>query len=58
MYYRWQTKYGSLEPKLVKKPQELTTENARFKRLAAEQALDMKNLREACPNRVSHERRK
>ncbi len=39
-YYRWRTKYGSMEPKLAKQLQELQKENARPKRLVAEQALD------------------
>ncbi len=41
-YYRWRTKYGSMEPKLAKQLQELQKENARLKRLVAEQALDMR----------------
>jgi putative transposase len=50
-YYRWRTKYGSLEPKLAKQLQELQKENARLKRLVAEQALDIQILREAArPN--------
>jgi putative transposase len=50
-YYRWRTKYGSMEPKLAKQIQELPKENARLKRLVAEQALDMKIMREVvCPN--------
>lgn len=50
-YYRWRTKYCSLEPKLAKQLQELQKENARLKRLVAEQALDMQILREAArPN--------
>jgi transposase-like protein len=50
-YYRWRTKYGSMEPKLAKQLQELQKENARLKRLVAEQALDMQILREAArPN--------
>ncbi len=50
-YCRWRTKYGSMEPKLAKQLQELQKENARLKRLVAEQALDMQILREAArPN--------
>jgi transposase-like protein len=50
-YYRWRTKYGSMEPKLAKQLQELQKENARLKRLVAEQALGMQILREAArPN--------
>lgn len=40
-----------MEPKLAKQLQELQKENARLKRLVAEQALDMQILREAArPN--------
>jgi transposase-like protein len=50
-YYRWRTKYGSMEPKLAKQLQELPKENARLKRQLAEQVLDMQILREAArPN--------
>ncbi len=50
-YYRWRTNFGSMEPKLAKQLQELQKENARLKRLVAEQALDMQILREAArPN--------
>lgn len=50
-YYRWRTKYGSMEPKLAKQLQELQKEGARLKRLVAEQALDIQVLRVAArPN--------
>jgi transposase-like protein len=50
--YCWRTKYGSMEPKLAKQLQELQRENARLKRLVAEQALDMKILREAARTKL------
>ena len=50
-YYRWRTKYGSMEPKMARQLQELQKENARLKRLVADQALDMLILKEAArPN--------
>ena len=50
-YYRWRTKYGSMEPKMARQVQELQKENARLKRLVADQALDMLILKEAArPN--------
>lgn len=50
-YYRWRTKYGGMEPKMAKQLQDLQRENARLKRLVADQALDMLILKEAArPN--------
>ena len=36
-YYRWRTKYGGMDPQMAKQLQELQKENARLKRLVAEQ---------------------
>ena len=50
-YYRWRTKYGGMDPQMAKQMQELQKENARLKRLVADQALDMLILKEAArPN--------
>jgi len=50
-YYRWRTKYGGMDPQMAKQLQELQKENARLKRLVADQALDNQVLREtARPN--------
>jgi len=50
-YYRWRTKYGGMDPQMAKQLQELQKENARLKRLVADQALDMLILKEAArPN--------
>ncbi len=50
-YYRWRTKYGGMDPQMARQLQELQKENARLKRLVAEQALDNQILREAArPN--------
>ena len=48
-YYRWRTKYGGMDPQMARQLQELQKENARLKRLVADQALDNQILREAAP---------
>ncbi|MCE9591169.1 MAG: transposase [Planctomycetes bacterium] len=50
-YYRWRTKYGGMDPQMARQMQEPQKENARLKRLVADQALDMLILKEAArPN--------
>jgi putative transposase len=50
-YYRWRQKYGGMSPHLAKQLKALEKENARLKRLVADQALDMQILKEAArPN--------
>jgi len=50
-YYRWRTKYGGMDPLMAKQMKELEKENARLKKLVADQALDMAILKEAArPN--------
>ena len=46
-YYRWRQKYGGMQPKMAKELKTLQKENARLKKLVAEQALDMEILKEA-----------
>ncbi len=46
-YYRWRQKYGGMAPAMAKELKTLQQENARLKRLVANQALDMEILREA-----------
>ena len=46
-YYRWRREYGGLQVDQVRRLRELEQENARLKRLVAEQALDNSILREA-----------
>ena len=46
-YYRWRTKYGGMDPVMAKQMKELEKENARLKRLVADQALDIAILKEA-----------
>ena len=50
-YYRWRQKYGGMAPQLARQMKALEKENARLKRLVADQALDMQILKEAArPN--------
>ena len=44
--YRWKQKYGGLETSELRRLKALETENARLKRLVAEQALDNQMLKE------------
>ena len=46
-YYRWRQKYGGMQPDMVKQLRALEKENARLKKMVAEQALDMEILKEA-----------
>ncbi len=45
-YYRWRREYGGMRVNQAKRLKELERENARLKRLIAEQALDNSILRE------------
>ncbi len=46
-YYRWRREYGGLRMDQAKRLKQLERENARLKRLVAEQALDNAILKEA-----------
>ena len=46
-YYRWRQKYGGMAPDMAKELKAVQKENARLKKLVAEQALDMEILKEA-----------
>ena len=46
-YYRWRQKYGGMQPEMAKQLKALEKENARLKKMVAEQALDMEILKEA-----------
>ena len=46
-YYRWRQKYGGMAPEMAKQLKAVEKENARLKKLVAEQALDMEILKEA-----------
>ena len=50
-YYRWRTKYGGMDPQMARQLKDLEKENARLKRVVADQALDIQILKEAArPN--------
>ena len=46
-HYRWRQKYGGMQPEMAKELKALQKENARLKKMVAEQALDMEILKEA-----------
>ena len=46
-YYSWRQKYGGMKPEMAKQLKTLEKENARLKKMVAEQALDMVILKEA-----------
>ena len=46
-YYRWRQKYGGMNPDMIKQLRALQKENARLKRVVADQALDNAILKEA-----------
>ncbi len=46
-YYRWRKEYGGMQVSQAKKLKDLERENARLKRLVADQALDKAILQEA-----------
>ena len=46
-YYRWRQKYGGMSPNMIKQLRNLQKENARLKRVVADQALDNAILKEA-----------
>ena len=45
-YYRWRNKYGGMSPDMIKHLRELQKENARLRRVVADQAVDMAILKE------------
>ena len=45
-YYRWRKEYGGLKVNQAKRLKELEKENARLKRMVADQALDLSILQE------------
>jgi transposase-like protein len=50
-YYRWRKEYGGLRTDQARRFKDMEKENARLKRLVADQALDIAILREAAsPN--------
>ena len=46
-YYRWRQKYGGMSPDMIKQLRALQKENARLRKVVADQALDNAILKEA-----------
>ena len=46
-YYRWRQRYGGMSPDMIKQFRALQKENARLRRVGADQALDNAILKEA-----------
>ena len=44
--YMWRKKYGGIDKPLLKKLKELEKENARLKKIVAQQALDLDSLKD------------
>ena len=45
-FYRWKSKYGDLQVSEVRRLKELERENAELKKIVAEQALDIRMLKD------------
>ncbi len=46
-YYRWRQKYGGMSPELIKELKALQKENARLRKIIADQRIDMEIMKEA-----------
>ena len=46
-YYRWRQKYGGMSPDMIKQLRVLQKENARLRKVVADQAIDNAILKEA-----------
>ena len=46
LYYRWKAKYGGMDSKSIQRLRELERENARLKRIVADQMFDITMLRD------------
>jgi putative transposase len=44
--YMWRNKYGGIDKPMLKKLKELEKENARLKKIVAQQALDLDSMKE------------
>ena len=49
-FYRWRTKYGGMQVSEARRLKQLEAENARLKRLVADQALNLQVLKEILGN--------
>jgi putative transposase len=57
-FHRWRNQYGGMKADEARRLKELEVENARLKRLIADQALDMAILKEANNYLGKHQRQK
>ena len=48
-FHRWRNQYGGMKADAMKRLKELETENARLKKIVAEQAVDISILKEVSP---------
>lgn len=53
-FYRWRRKYGGMDTNDVQRLKELTSENARLKRLLAERDLEVDALKESLAKNGKH----
>ena len=51
-YYRWRQKYGGMSPDMIKQFRALQKENARLRKVVADQALDNAILKEAARGKM------
>ena len=51
-YYRWRQKYGGMQPEMAKELKTLQKENARLKRLLADEILGKELLKEALEKKL------
>jgi putative transposase len=45
-YYRWKSRYGGLDPSQLRRLKELERENTELKKIVADQALDIRMLKD------------
>ena len=45
-YFRWRNRYGGIEPNAVRRLKEMEKENARLKKIVADQVLEISMLKE------------
>ena len=58
-YYRWRTKYGGMGPQMARQLRDTEKQNARLKKLVADQALDIQILSGGgAPKLVNPQRRR
>ena len=55
-YYRWRNQFGGMKAEDVKRLKELEAENARLKRIVADQVLENQALREVARGRMKVKR--